>query len=71
MGKTVTVREVLIALRDADFIPSPNHKGRGSHQRYIHQTDPTRYADISIHAMGQMVPKGTLKSIERSSGVKF
>ncbi|OMF28289.1 hypothetical protein BK132_14610 [Paenibacillus sp. FSL H8-0259] len=71
MGKQVTVREMLKALKDAGFIPSPNHGGRGSHQRYIHRTDPTRYADISVHAQGQVIPKGTLKSIERTSGVEF
>ncbi|WP_232229148.1 type II toxin-antitoxin system HicA family toxin [Paenibacillus zanthoxyli] len=62
---------MLKGLKAAGFIASPNHSGRGSHQRYIHPSDPTRYADVSIHAMGQMVPKGTLKSIERTSGVKF
>ncbi len=71
MGKQVTVREVLKKLKEEGFIKSPTHKGRGSHQRYIHKDDPTRFADISFHSSGQVIPKGTLKSIERTSGVKF
>lgn len=70
MGKQVTVREVLQALKEAGFIKSPNH-GKGSHQRYIHKDDPTRFADISYHSSGQVIPKGTLKSIEKTSGVRF
>lgn len=71
MGRQFTVRQVLQALKDEGFIKSPNHKGKGSHQRYIHKDDPTRFADISFHSSGQVIPKGTLKSIERSSGVRF
>lgn len=71
MGKQKTVREVIQALRAAGFRPSPTHGNRTSHQRYIHLTDPTRYADVSVHASGRIVPKGTLKSIERTSGVEF
>ena len=71
MGKQVTVREILRTLKKEGFIKSPNHGSGSSHQRYIHKDDPTRYADISYHNSGQVVPKGTLKSIERTSGVKF
>ncbi|QUL53532.1 type II toxin-antitoxin system HicA family toxin [Paenibacillus tritici] len=71
MGTQVTVREMLRALQDAGFIPSLNYSNRGSHQHYIYRTDPARYADVSVHAMGQVIPKGTLKSIERTSGVIF
>lgn len=71
LGKQVTVRELLKALKEAGFIPSPNHNGRGSHQRYVHRSDHTRFADVSVHAMGQVIPKGTLKNIERTSGVEF
>jgi len=71
MGKQVTVREVLQKLRKNGFIKSPTHKGGGSHQRYIHQDDPTRYADISYKRDGEVIKRGTLKSIEQTSGVKF
>jgi predicted RNA binding protein YcfA (HicA-like mRNA interferase family) len=71
LGKQVTVREVLQILKQEGFIKSPNHKSGSSHQRYIHKVDSTRYADISYHKSGQVIQKGTLKSIERTSGVKF
>lgn len=70
MGKQVTTREVLQKLKKNGFIKSPQ-KGKGSHQRYIHQDDPTRFADISVKADGRLIPLGTLKSIEQTSGVKF
>ncbi|WP_397351574.1 hypothetical protein [Paenibacillus larvae] len=50
---------------------SPSHTGKSSHQRYIHKDDPERFADISFHKSGAVIPKGTLKNIERTSGVKF
>lgn len=71
MGKQVTVREAIKALKSAGFNESPNHGNGTSHRRYIHNADPTRYADISFHRPGQVIPKGTLKSIERTSGVRF
>lgn len=71
MGKQRTVREVLKILKAAGFQKSPNHGKGTSHQRYIHQDDPTRYADVSCHSSGDVLAKGTLKSIERTSGVKF
>lgn len=71
MGKQVTVREALQKLKKNGFVKSPSHKGGSSHQRYIHKDDPTRYADIASHGTGRMIPKGTLSSIERTSGVKF
>lgn len=71
MGKQVTVREVLQRLRKEGFIKSPSHKSGGSHQRYVHKNDPTRFADISFHNSGQVIPKGTLRSIERTTGVRF
>jgi hypothetical protein len=37
----------------------------------VHKDDPTRFADISYHHSGQVIPKGTLNSIESTSGVKF
>nr|WP_239004760.1 type II toxin-antitoxin system HicA family toxin [Paenibacillus tepidiphilus] len=59
------------ALKQAGFIKSPNH-GKGTrHQRYINPQDPTKYADVAIHSMGDTLAKGTLKSIERTSGVTF
>ncbi|WP_445480452.1 type II toxin-antitoxin system HicA family toxin [Lysinibacillus irui] len=70
MGKQVTTREVLQKLKKNGFIKSPQ-KGKGSHQRYIHKDDPTRFADISVKADGRLIPLGTLKSIEQTSGVKF
>ena len=70
MGKQVSTREVLQKLKKNGFIKSPQ-KGKGSHQRYIHQDDPTRFADISVKADGRLIPLGTLKSIEQTSGVKF
>lgn len=70
MGKQVTTREVLQKLKKNGFIKSPL-KGKGSHQRYIHKDDPTRFADISVKADGRLIPLGTLKSIEQTSGVKF
>lgn len=69
MGKQITVRKVLQTLKDEGFIKSPNHKGKGSHQRYIHKDDPTRYADISFHSSGQVIPKGTLKTLNGRQGL--
>ena len=71
LGKQVTVRKALQRLKAEGFIKSPNHGKGTSHQRYIHKDDPTRYADISSHSSGQVIPKGTLGNIERTSGVKF
>lgn len=71
MGKQVTVMKVLQRLKEEGFIKSPHHGKGTSHQRYIHKDNPTRYADISYHNSGQVIPKGTLASIERTSGVKF
>lgn len=70
MGKQRTVREVIQALKKAGFIESPNH-GKGSHRRYINPKDPSKFADIAVHSMGDTIAKGTLKSIERQSGVTF
>jgi predicted RNA binding protein YcfA (HicA-like mRNA interferase family) len=71
LGKQVTTRDVLQGLKQAGFIKSANHNPKSSHQRYIHKTDNTRFADISFHRSGQVVPKGTLKNIEKTSGVSF
>lgn len=71
MGKQRTVRQVLKALRNAGFVKSPNHGNRTSHERWVHKNDPTRYADISNHGTGDVIAKGTLKSMERTSGVEF
>nr|WP_245850802.1 type II toxin-antitoxin system HicA family toxin [Paenibacillus herberti] len=67
----LTVREILQILKKHGFILSPTHGKGTSHRRYIHPDDPTRYADLSVHGMGDTIAKGTLKSIERQSGVKF
>ncbi|SDJ95531.1 type II toxin-antitoxin system HicA family toxin [Paenibacillus naphthalenovorans] len=71
MGKQVKVRDAIRALKKAGFIESPNHGNGTSHRRYIHKDDPKRFADISYHSGGEVIPKGTLKNIERSSGVTF
>lgn len=71
MGKQVTVREALQALKAAGFIESQNHGNGTSHRRYIHVSDPSRFADISFHRTGQVIPKGTLKNIVKTSGVNF
>lgn len=71
MGKQITVRKVLQRLKEEGFVKSPNHGNGTSHQRYTHKTDPTRYADIAYHHSGQVIPKGTLSSIEHTAGVKF
>ncbi len=71
MGKQVTVRKVLQKLKKEGFIKSPIHGKGTSHQRYIHKDNPTRYADISYHNSGQIIPKGTLASIEKTAGIKF
>lgn len=71
LGKQRKVREVLQALKKAGFIESPNHGNGTSHRRYIHKDDPKRFADISYHTGGEVIPKGTLRSIERTSGVEF
>lgn len=71
MGKQITVRKVLQRLKEEGFVKSPNHGNNTSHQRYIHKIDSTRYADIAYHHSGQVIPKGTLSSIEHTSGVKF
>lgn len=70
MGKQVTVREVIKILKQQGFVQVPLKK-KTSHRRYVHKDDPTRFADISFHSTGQVLPLGTLKSIERQSGVKF
>ncbi|MDN4069283.1 type II toxin-antitoxin system HicA family toxin [Paenibacillus vini] len=71
MGKQRTVREVIKALKKAGFIESPNHGKGTSHRRYINPNDPSKFADIAVHSMGDTLAKGTLKSIERQSGVEF
>ncbi|MBY9080975.1 type II toxin-antitoxin system HicA family toxin [Paenibacillus sp. HN-1] len=71
MGKQRTVREVLQSLKKAGFIESPNHGKGTSHRRYINPKDPSKYADVAVHSMGDTLAKGTLKSIERTSGVTF
>lgn len=71
MGKQITVREVIQRLRKEGFRPSPSHTGNGSHTRWKHRNDPARYADISYHSSGQTIPIGTLKNIEKTTGVKF
>ncbi len=71
MGKQITVRKILQTLKQEGFILSPSHRSGSSHQRYMHKDDPARFADISYHHSGQVVPKGTLKNIESTSGVKF
>ncbi|MNC39424.1 YcfA-like protein [compost metagenome] len=71
MGKQRTVREVLQALKKAGFVQSPNHGKGTSHRRYINPNDPTKYADIAVHSLGDVLAKGTLSSIERQSGVNF
>jgi len=71
VGKQRTVREVLKALKQAGFIESPNHGNKTSHRRYLNPNDPTKFADISVHGLGDTLAKGTLKSIERQSGIKF
>ncbi|EPY07433.1 hypothetical protein PAALTS15_09920 [Paenibacillus alvei TS-15] len=71
MGKQRTAREVLKALKAAGFQKSPNHGKATSHQRYIHKDDPSRFADVSFHSNGDVIAKGTLKNIERTSGVEF
>nr|WP_246132118.1 type II toxin-antitoxin system HicA family toxin [Paenibacillus hemerocallicola] len=65
------MREVIKALKKAGFVESPNHGNGTSHRRYISSTDPTKYADISVHGLGDTIAKGTLKSIERQSGVNL
>jgi len=71
VGKQRTIREVIKALTKAGFILSPNHGNGTSHRRYINPNDPTKYATLSVHSMGDTLAKGTLSSIERQSGVKF
>jgi len=71
LGKQITVRKVLQKLKEEGFVKSPNHSKGTSHQRYVHKTDPNKYADIAFHHSGQVIPKGTLNSIEQTSGVKF
>ncbi|WP_420540521.1 type II toxin-antitoxin system HicA family toxin (plasmid) [Paenibacillus polymyxa] len=72
MPKQITVRELTKRLRREGFGPSPSHAGnRTSHKRWKHKDDPTRYADISFHNDGATIPIGTLKSIEKTTGVKF
>ncbi len=69
MPKQRSVREVLKRLRQEGFSPSPTQAGKGSHQVWKHPDG--RYAIISVHNSGQMIPIGTLKSIEKTSGVEF
>ncbi|MEE4565243.1 type II toxin-antitoxin system HicA family toxin [Paenibacillus polymyxa] len=71
MPKQITTRELTKRLRKEGFGPSPSHNGNGSHKRWNHKDDPTRFAIISFHNTGANIPLGTLKSIEKTSGVKF
>ncbi|WP_025684557.1 type II toxin-antitoxin system HicA family toxin [Paenibacillus maysiensis] len=71
MPKQITVRELTKRLRREGFRPSPSHTGGGSHKRWKHKDDPTCYADISFHNEGATIPIGTLKSIEKTTGVIF
>ncbi|MET1173756.1 type II toxin-antitoxin system HicA family toxin [Paenibacillus amylolyticus] len=71
MAKQRTVREVFKRFKEEGFIKSPSHTGGGSHSKWIHKDDPSRFAIISFHNSGQTIPIGTLKSIEKSSGVIF
>lgn len=71
MGKQRTLRQVLKTLRKEGFAPSSNHGHGTSHQRWVHKEDPTRFADVSSHSSGDVFAKGTLKSMERTSGIEF
>lgn len=68
MGNVVKVQEVIEHLRKEGFIRVSQEY---SHAKYVHVDDPARYAIVPSHSMGAEIPKGTLKSIERTSRVKF
>ncbi|MBH8606004.1 type II toxin-antitoxin system HicA family toxin [Thermoactinomyces sp. CICC 10521] len=71
MGKVLKWRQVLKELRKNGFHPDPNHKKTdGSHNVWVHK-ETGRKVTVAPHHLGDDVPKGTLKSIERQSGLKF
>jgi predicted RNA binding protein YcfA (HicA-like mRNA interferase family) len=68
LGKVVTAREIIRKLKEKGFeVVSQS----GSHAKFVHRERPTCYAIVPLHSGGREVKKGTLKSIERTSGVKF
>lgn len=68
MPKQRTVKDVLTLLKAEGFEMA---RQTGSHQRWIHKDDPTRFATISVHSKSQTFPVGTLKSIEKTTGINF
>lgn len=70
MPKVRTMGEVKRKLRKEGFKLSPSHrKGGGSHRRYIHPDG--RFADLSEHGDGRTIAPGTLRNIEKTSGLEF
>ena len=65
MGKTVSSREVIKAL-DADGWYEVGQDG--SHKQFKHPTKPGR---VTVSHPRKEIPTGTLKSIERQSGLKL
>ncbi len=65
MGKTVSSREVIKAL-DADGWYEAGQDG--SHKQFKHPTKPGK---VTVSHPRKEVPTGTLKSIERQSGLKL
>jgi len=65
MGKTLSSREVIDALQ-ADGWIEVNHVG--SHKQFRH---PTKKGRVTVKHPDRDIPTGTLKSIEKQSGLKL
>ena len=62
----LTAKQVIKQLKDAGFIAIGQ---TGSHLKLFHQ-ETRRTAIVPIHS-NKIIPMGTLKAIEKQSGVKF
>lgn len=65
MGKTISSREIIKAL-DADGWYEVGQDG--SHKQFKHPTKPGK---VTVSHPRKELPPGTLKSIERQSGLKL
>ncbi|WP_084536729.1 type II toxin-antitoxin system HicA family toxin [Azospirillum halopraeferens] len=65
MGKTLSSKEVIASLT-ADGWYEANHEG--SHKQFKH---PTKKGRVTVQHPVRHIPIGTLKSIERQSGLKL
>lgn len=65
MGKVLSSREIIDALKAAGWVLSDVS---GSHHQFIH---PERLGKVTVPHPRKIIPIGTIKSIERQSGLKI